>query len=105
MELIFELEGYQVRCLNDGTAALNVAKSYCPDIVLLDINLGAVSGLDVCRQIKTQYNSMLPVLMVSVEDDIAAKIRIQNVPADDFVEKPFDITNLTQKVRQHISAH
>jgi DNA-binding response OmpR family regulator len=90
-------EGYRVRVANDGPQALRAASEDRPDLVLLDLMLPGMDGLEVCREI--QKNEWIPVLMLTARTDEADKVAGLAVGADDYLTKPFSMRELTARVR------
>jgi DNA-binding response OmpR family regulator len=90
-------EGYQVRVVHDGPQALRAAASERPDLVVLDLMLPGMDGLEVCREI--QKNDWVPVLMLTARTDEADKVAGFAVGADDYLTKPFSLRELAARVR------
>ena len=93
----FEKEGYEVKTVNDGIAGVDSFKLYAPDIVLLDIALPKKDGWQVCREIREVSNQ--PVIMISAKSDTFDKVLGLELGADDYVVKPFDIKELSARVK------
>ena len=93
----FEKEGYEVKTVNDGVAGVDSFKLYSPDIVLLDIVLPKKDGWQVCREIREVSNQ--PVIMISAKSDTFDKVLGLELGADDYVVKPFDIKELSARVK------
>jgi two-component system, OmpR family, KDP operon response regulator KdpE len=89
--------GYDVQLANDGEEALSVAAAFQPDLVVLDLNLPALDGLSVCRQLRLW--SSVPILVLSVREDEADKVAALDLGADDYLTKPFGIDELLARVR------
>jgi DNA-binding response OmpR family regulator len=94
----FEFEGYQVITAPDGVAGLERALSESPDIVILDVMMPRMSGLDVCKQLKTKKPS-LPVIMLTARGQEVDKVVGLELGADDYVTKPFSIRELLARVK------
>jgi DNA-binding response OmpR family regulator len=93
-------EGYQVRCVASGEAALAEAKSYLPDVILLDLMLPAVDGLAVCKLLKSDPDTQhIPVVMVTAKTGEADVVSGLELGADDYVTKPFSPRVLLARVR------
>ena len=92
-----EREGYQVITAYDGRAALDLARSNIPDLIILDLMLPEVSGWDVCRELRR--TSDVPVIMLTARDDTTDKIIGLELGADDYVTKPFDPKEVISRVR------
>jgi two-component system, OmpR family, KDP operon response regulator KdpE len=89
--------GYDVRLATDGEEALSVAAAFQPDLVVLDLNLPALDGLSVCRQLRGW--SSVPILVLSVREDEADKVAALDLGADDYLTKPFGIDELLTNSR------
>ena len=89
--------GYQVELATDGEQALTAAAAFQPDLVVLDLNLPALDGLSVCRQLRGW--SSVPILILSVREDEADKVAALDLGADDYLTKPFGIDELMARVR------
>lgn len=97
----FEYEGYQVMVARDGRAGMSCALSDKPDLILLDIMLPKMSGLDVCRQLR-RSGVDTPVIMLTARGQEIDKVIGLEVGADDYVTKPFSIKELLARVRAHL---
>jgi DNA-binding response OmpR family regulator len=93
----FEKEGYEVKTVSDGVSGVDNFKLYNPDIVLLDIVLPKKDGWQVCREIREVSNQ--PVIMISAKNDTFDKVLGLELGADDYVVKPFDIKELSARVK------
>ena len=93
------LEGhdYAVREADDGRTALVVFESFRPDIVLLDLMLPDMSGVDVCRELRSKYTT--PIIVLSVVGDEKTKIDALDEGADDYLTKPFATGELLARIR------
>jgi two-component system, OmpR family, KDP operon response regulator KdpE len=89
--------GYRVELATDGEEALAVAAAFQPDLVVLDLNLPALDGLEVCRQLRGW--SPVPILVLSVREDEPDKVAALDLGADDYLTKPFGIDELMARVR------
>jgi len=89
-------EGYQAELALDGLAALAAAAARPPDLVVLDVMLPGIDGLEVCRRLQAQ--SPVPVLMVTARDDEADVLVGLAVGADDYLTKPFSMRELVARV-------
>ncbi|HEY1331690.1 MAG TPA: response regulator transcription factor [Actinomycetota bacterium] len=90
-------EGYSVRVAHDGPQALTAAAELRPDLVVLDLMLPGMDGLEVCREI--QRDSWVPVLMLTARTEESDKVAGLAVGADDYMTKPFSLRELTARVR------
>lgn len=97
IKIYFENEGYEVKVASDGSEGLSYFKMYEPDIVLLDIMLPKKDGWQVCREIREQ--SSKPIIMVTAKSEVFDKVLGLELGADDFVTKPFNIKELSARVK------
>ena len=95
-----EREGYAVTVASDGRAALERFRAEAPTLVILDLMLPEVSGLDVCRAIRAE--SDVPIIMVTAKDSEADKVAGLELGADDYVTKPFSVRELVSRVRANL---
>src|SRR6058998_1273802 len=94
----FEYEGYEVISAGDGVAGLDRALADNPDLVILDVMMPRMSGLDVCKQLKNQRPS-LPIIMLTARGQEIDKVVGLELGADDYVTKPFSIRELMARVK------
>jgi DNA-binding response OmpR family regulator len=95
-----EQEGYKVIVASDGASALNAAHTEKPDLIVLDIMLPGVDGLEVCRQLRREdETAMVPIIMLTAKSDEIDKVVGLEVGADDYVTKPFGRRELLARVR------
>jgi len=100
--MIYNLEqaGYQVSTAADGISALEAARSEKPDLIILDIMLPEMDGLEVCRQLRRENStSTTPIMMLTAKIDEIDKVVGLEVGADDYVTKPFGRRELLARVR------
>lgn len=97
LKTYFESEGYEVKTAGDGAEGLNYFRLYEPDLVLLDIMLPKKDGCQVCREIREI--SSKPVIMISAKGEVFDKVLCLELGADDFVVKPFDMKELSARVK------
>ena len=94
----FEFEGYEVITAGDGVAGLELALKDSPDLVILDVMMPRMSGLDVCKQLKAKRPS-IPVIMLTARGQEVDKVVGLELGADDYVTKPFSIRELLARVK------
>src|SRR3974377_1344677 len=93
-------EGFQVNAAFDGTSGLSTLKKSPPDLLLLDLMLPKMSGLDICREVrKDESLNRLPVLMLTARGDEADRVVGLEMGADDYVTKPFSPRELIARVK------
>jgi two-component system, OmpR family, response regulator RegX3 len=95
-----EREGFGVTVAGDGRLAIERFRTDRPHLVILDLMLPEMSGLDVCRMIRQE--SAVPIIMVTAKDSEADKVTGLELGADDYVTKPFSVRELTSRVRAHL---
>jgi two-component system response regulator RegX3 len=95
-----EREGYSVVVATDGRRALERFRADKPSLVILDLMLPEISGLDVCRSIRAE--SDVPIIMVTAKDSEADKVTGLELGADDYVTKPFSVRELVSRVRANL---
>src|ERR1700749_1173322 len=94
----FEFEGYEVITARDGIEGLERALAESPDLVVLDVMMPRMSGLDVCRQLRAQRAS-IPIIMLTARGQEVDKVVGLELGADDYVTKPFSIRELLARVK------
>lgn len=97
VRLYLEKEGYKVECAYDGESAVKKFKSENPDLVLLDIMLPKMDGVQVCRTIREQSDA--PVIMLTAKGETFDKVLGLEMGADDYVVKPFEPRELIARVK------
>jgi two-component system response regulator MprA len=90
-------EGYTVDIATDGRSGLNQARDRRPDLVILDIMLPGMDGLEVCRRLRT--GGSLPILMLTAKDTIQDRVQGLDAGADDYLVKPFNLDELLARTR------
>jgi DNA-binding response OmpR family regulator len=92
-----ERESYEVMTANDGEAAIDAARARAPDLIILDLMLPTMSGLEVCRILRQETN--VPILMLTAKAEEVDKVVGLEIGADDYVTKPFGMPELMARVR------
>ncbi len=95
--------GYEVRLAENGREALAAFDGFAPDVVLLDMAMPELNGVETLKRIAARYPA-LPVIMVTVNDDIPTTSQVLQLGAADYVPKPFDLDYLDQAISIQISA-
>lgn len=93
-------EKYEVHIASDGRSALKLFESLDPNLVLLDLMIPEVSGLDLCRAIRAE--SAVPIIVVTAKDSEADKVLTLEFGADDYVTKPFSVRELLARIRANL---
>jgi two-component system response regulator RegX3 len=95
-----DVEGFDVLVADTGVAGLDSARVNRPDLVLLDLMLPGMSGLDVCRQIRA--SSDVPIIMLTAKDAESDKVAGLELGADDYMTKPFSMRELVARIRAQL---
>ena len=90
-------EGFDVKIAEDGLMALNLFRTFKPDLILLDVMLPKISGLDVCKEIRTE--SKVPIIMVTAKSEEIDTVVGLEVGADDYVTKPYRLREVVARMR------
>lgn len=93
-----QFEGYEVIVAEDGEAALKAATEQSPDLILLDIMMPKLDGLEVCRRVR-QAGFIIPILMLTAKSQEIDVVRGLEAGADDYITKPFAIRELLARVK------
>jgi len=101
IELELNYEGYQVSVAYDGLTALTAARELHPDLVILDWMLPGLSGLEICRRLRSTGDKV-PVILLTAKDEVSDRVVGLDAGADDYVVKPFSIEELLARVRAHL---
>ena len=103
LELELKHEGYDVLTAFDGRSGLETALEADPDLMILDLMLPELSGIEVCRRLR--HSSDLPIIMLTAKDDVSDKVMGLDMGADDYVTKPFQIEELLARIRVALKKH
>ena len=103
VELELRHEGYETETASDGRTGLAKALEPKTDLVLLDIMLPELSGMEVCRRIRQE--SSVPVIMLTAKGDVTDKVAGLDMGANDYMTKPFAIEELLARIRVALKAH
>jgi two-component system KDP operon response regulator KdpE len=90
-------QGYEVQVAEDGEEALAVFKQWKPDLVISDLSMPGMSGLELCRRIRKA--SKVPIIVLSVKGEETIKVEALDTGADDYITKPFGIDELFARIR------
>jgi two-component system, OmpR family, KDP operon response regulator KdpE len=92
--------GYDIRVANDGETALEIMKDWSPDLVITDLAMPNMDGLELCRQLRTK--TKIPIIVLSVRGEERTKVKALDAGADDYVTKPFGMEELLARVRANL---
>lgn len=98
LQLELEHEGYLVEVAYDGRSGLEKAQEQEFDVLILDIMLPRLSGLEICRRLRQEKNAV-PIIMLTAKDDVSDKVMGLDMGADDYMTKPFAIEELLARIR------
>jgi two-component system, OmpR family, KDP operon response regulator KdpE len=93
-------QGYDVRIANDPEEALLLFEEWAPDLLITDLMMPGITGVEICQAIRKKHST--PILVLSVRDQERAKVEALDAGADDYVTKPFGIQELLARVRAHL---
>jgi two-component system, OmpR family, KDP operon response regulator KdpE len=93
--------GYEVRTADDGHAGLRTAREWQPDLVITDISMPNMDGIELCRQLRAE--SAIPIIVLSVKGEEKTKVEALDAGADDYVTKPVGMDELLARVRRNLA--
>jgi DNA-binding response OmpR family regulator len=91
-------EGYAIHEAADGKAGLEMAQRICPDLIILDIMMPVLSGIEVCKRLRMAGDNT-PILMLTVKDKVIDKVLGLELGADDYMTKPFNLMELLARIK------
>jgi two-component system, OmpR family, KDP operon response regulator KdpE len=97
MRVTLGAQGFDVRTAADADAAMDLVRDFRPDLVITDLAMPDVSGIELCRRVRKQ--SSMPIIVLSVKGDERSKIDALDAGADDYVTKPFSMNELIARIR------
>jgi two-component system, OmpR family, KDP operon response regulator KdpE len=93
-------QGYDIRVANTGEMALEIMKDWSPNLIITDLSMPAMDGVQLCRAVRAV--SHVPILVLSVRDQERQKVEALDAGADDYVTKPFGMSELLARVRANL---
>ena len=93
-------QGYDIRVANSGEMALEIMKDWTPDMIITDLSMPSIDGIELCRRVRVV--SQVPILVLSVRDKEQQKVEALDAGADDYVTKPFGMNELLARVRANL---
>ena len=100
---ILEQNGYEVLTIDNGEEALQTAVDHLPDLIILDIMMPHMSGLEVCRRLKANPDtSLIPVILLTANDFIDDKVAGFELGVQDYITKPFNTQEFVSRVKSHV---
>jgi DNA-binding response OmpR family regulator len=101
LELELVQEGYTVTTAHDGLGGLTEARGGNPDLIILDWMLPGISGVEICRRLRST-GMQTPIILLTAKDEVSARIEGLDAGADDYVIKPFSLEELLARVRSNL---
>ncbi len=99
VKMVLQVAGYNVNDAEDGLEALNLLKNYCPDLILLDVNMPKMNGLDLLRELrKIPSCRLIPVIMLTTRTDEESIQRAEKEGVKGWITKPFNTDDLVNMV-------
>jgi two-component system KDP operon response regulator KdpE len=86
-----DAHGYDARVANDGDTALQIARDWAPDLMITDLSMPVMDGLELCRRFRLKSNA--PIIVLSVKGEERVKVQALDAGADDYVTKPLELAN------------
>lgn len=100
--LYLQREGFTVHCSDNGEDALRMAETLLPDLIVLDVNLGRMDGIEVCRSLRSGVCADVPILFLSCKSEDRDIIYGLTEGGDDYITKPFSPSQLVARIQAHI---
>ena len=93
-------QGYDIRVANSGEMALEIMKDWQPSLIITDLSMPSIDGVELCRTVRASSN--VPIIVLSVRDQERQKVEALDAGADDYVTKPFGMNELLARVRANL---
>jgi len=93
-------QGYDIRVANSGDMALEIMKDWSPNLIITDLSMPSVDGVQLCRRVRA--SSQIPIIVLSVREKEQQKVEALDAGADDYVTKPFGMNELLARVRANL---
>jgi two-component system, OmpR family, KDP operon response regulator KdpE len=93
-------QGYDIRVANSGDMALEIMKDWSPNLIITDLSMPSVDGIALCRRVRA--SSQIPIIVLSVREKEQQKVEALDAGADDYVTKPFGMSELLARVRANL---
>jgi two-component system KDP operon response regulator KdpE len=100
LKTTLQSQGYEVKTAADGENALNLAMDWLPDLIVTDLSMPRMSGIELTRAVRER--SPVPILVLSVREEEKSKVEALDAGADDYVTKPFSVNELLARVRANL---
>lgn len=93
-------QGYDIRVANSGEMALEIMKDWSPNLIITDLSMPSLDGIQLCRRVRA--SSQIPIIVLSVREKEQQKVEALDAGADDYVTKPFGMNELLARVRANL---
>ena len=100
LKTTLQSQGYEVKTAADGESALDLATDWIPDLIVTDLSMPKMTGIELCRAVRDR--SQVPIIVLSVREEEKNKIDALDAGADDYVTKPFSVNELLARVRANL---
>lgn len=100
LKTTLQSQGYEVRTAADGESALNLAVDWIPDLIVTDLSMPGMTGIELCRSVRDR--SQVPIIVLSVRGEEKIKVEALDAGADDYVTKPFSVNELMARIRSNL---
>jgi len=100
LKTTLQAQGYEVKTAADGESALSLSVDWIPDLIVTDLSMPLMSGIELCRSVRER--SQVPIIVLSVREEERNKIDALDAGADDYVTKPFSVNELLARVRANL---
>ena len=94
---ILQEEGWEIYSARDGEEAIRMVHENSPDLIILDLMMPKINGLEVCRHVTDLFQ--IPIIMISGQYDTDTKVKCLNIGAEDYITKPFSVEELIHRVK------
>ena len=101
VRMAMQTQSFQLQEAKTGDEGLEIARAGEPDLILLDVNMPGMSGLDVCRKLRAE-GLLVPIIMLTAKSDTIDKVVGLEVGADDYITKPFEVRELMARIGAHL---
>ncbi len=100
LKTTLQSQGYEVKTAADGASALDLAVDWIPDLIITDLSMPRMTGIELCRLVRER--SQIPIIVLSVREEEKSKIDALDAGADDYVTKPFSVNELLARIRANL---
>jgi two-component system, OmpR family, KDP operon response regulator KdpE len=100
LKTTLQSQGYEVKTAGDGESALDLAVDWIPDLIVTDLSMPRMSGIEMTRTVRER--SQIPIIVLSVREEEKSKVEALDAGADDYVTKPFSVNELLARVRANL---